>query len=68
MEELVVISGKGEVGKTSTVATCAAPVKNVDAADSHWVLDARVRRSCGFSSGNQVSVVTEDEKYTLANS
>ncbi|MBI5116573.1 4Fe-4S binding protein [Candidatus Poribacteria bacterium] len=66
MKQLVVISGKGGTGKTSIVACFAALSQNrvladcdVDAADLHLVMDARVRHRELFRSGKKASIVSE---------
>jgi MinD superfamily P-loop ATPase len=66
MKELVVISGKGGTGKTSIVASFAALAKkkvladcDVDAADLHLVVDARIRHREPFT-GEKKARILED--------
>ena len=63
MKELVVISGKGGTGKTSTVASFAACAGravladcDVDAADLHLVLKPDIRRRENFSGGGTARI------------
>jgi len=63
MKELVVISGKGETGKTSVTASFALlanrPVIcdcDVDAADLHLVLEPSIRERHEFESGNEAII------------
>lgn len=66
IRELVVISGKGGVGKTSIVASFAALVENavladcdVDAADLHLILEPKIRRKEDFIGGFRARVLPE---------
>ncbi|PIE69506.1 MAG: (4Fe-4S)-binding protein [Deltaproteobacteria bacterium] len=63
MKEIVVISGKGGTGKTSTVAALAScgPDKvladcDVDAADLHLILDPDIQATHEFWNGNLGSI------------
>lgn len=66
MKQLVVISGKGGTGKTSLVASFAALAKrkvladcDVDAADLHLVVDARIRHRETFFGGKKARILAE---------
>jgi len=66
MKELVVISGKGGIGKTSIMAAFASLALNafvadcdVDAADLHLVLEPKIKKESDFSGGKQASIITE---------
>ena len=66
MRELVVLSGKGGTGKTSLVASFAVLAKrsviadcDVDAADLHLVLAARVQRREEFRAGHEAAIIPE---------
>jgi len=66
MRELVVLSGKGGTGKTSLVASFAVLAKrsviadcDVDAADLHLVLAARVQRREEFRAGHEAVIDPE---------
>jgi len=63
MIELVVVSGKGGTGKTSTVGALAALADNkvlvdcdVDAADLHLILHHRVEKTHDFVGGSQAEI------------
>ncbi|GAU09651.1 ATP-binding protein [Desulfoplanes formicivorans] len=63
MKEIVVISGKGGTGKTSTVAALAScgPRKvladcDVDAADLHLILDPEIQKTHAFWSGELATI------------
>jgi MinD superfamily P-loop ATPase len=66
MRELVVLSGKGGTGKTSLTASFAVLAKqsviadcDVDAADLHLVLAARVKRREEFRAGHEAVITPE---------
>jgi MinD superfamily P-loop ATPase len=66
MKQLVIISGKGGTGKTSLVASFAALAQrkilvdcDVDAADLHLVVDARIRHREPFRSGKKARILPE---------
>jgi MinD superfamily P-loop ATPase len=63
MQELVVISGKGGTGKTSTVAAFATLANrvvladcDVDAADLHLILSPTIRYREDFRGGKRASI------------
>ncbi|RJP64983.1 MAG: (4Fe-4S)-binding protein [Candidatus Abyssobacteria bacterium SURF_17] len=66
MKEMTVISGKGGTGKTSIVASFSALAKNkvladcdVDAADLHLVVGARIRHREPFRGGKKARIIPE---------
>ena len=67
MKELVVISGKGDTGKTSIVASLAALADNhvlvdcdVDAADLHLITDPDIQHRESFRSGYEARIRPAD--------
>ena len=67
MKEIVVISGKGGTGKTSTTASLAMLAENsvfadcdVDAADLHLLLSPKVEETHQFISGHE-AVINQDK-------
>jgi MinD superfamily P-loop ATPase len=67
MKELVIISGKGGTGKTSTVAAFAALASDVvladcdvDAADLHLILSPTIRDRQEFLGGNRATIDASD--------
>lgn len=68
MKEIVIISGKGGTGKTSTAASFAALAQgkavvadcDVDAADLHLILTPQILQRTEFRSGRKAEIRTQD--------